>query len=168
MGAMPNPLHSPPKPEHGCSAMFGLKMYKHGFGVVPWAAIVYGKNAFKHLISIEISMWVSPAVIPTKNPAGHNTTLLLFYKSIAALSVQRAAVCFPILGAWAAPSLLTAKVFNPAAFMKRRKKYKHPYLHCNPGKLAREKSVDQVYRHAQCTVFVNIAQAKHCAVLCTQ
>ena len=39
-GAMPNPLHSPPKPEHGCSAMFGLKMYKHGFGVVPWAAIV--------------------------------------------------------------------------------------------------------------------------------
>ena len=122
-----------------------------------------------HLISIEISMWVSSAVIATKNPAGHDTTLLLFYKSIAALSVQKAAVCSPILGAWAAPSLLTAKVSNPAAFMKRRgKKYKDPYLHCNPGKLAQEKSVDQVYRHAQCTVCVNIAQAKHCADLCTQ
>ena len=95
-----------------------------------------GKNAFKHLISIEISMSVSPAVIPTKSPAGHATTLLLFYKSIAALSVQKAAVCSPILGAWAAPSLLTAKVSNPAAFMKRReKKYKHPYLHCTLASL---------------------------------
>ena len=37
---IPTYLPTVPKPEHGCSAMFGLKMYKHGFGVVPWAAIV--------------------------------------------------------------------------------------------------------------------------------
>ena len=37
---------------------------------------------FKHLISTEISMWVSPAVIPTKSPAGHKTNLPLTYKHI--------------------------------------------------------------------------------------
>ena len=68
-----------------------------------------GKIAFKHLISIEISMWVSPAVIPTKSPAGHDTTLLLFYKSVELLSVQKAAVCSPILGAWTAPHYLLQK-----------------------------------------------------------
>ena len=39
-GGNAKPIALPPKPEHGCSAMFGLKMYKHGFGVVPWAATV--------------------------------------------------------------------------------------------------------------------------------
>ena len=84
-------------------------------------------------------------------------------KAFEALSAQEASVLSPM---WALglPIIYLLQKLNPCSFsengeQKTKENYKHPYPHCIPGKLAKEKSVHQ------CTLF---AQAKRCADLCTQ
>ena len=110
---------------------------------------------------------------PLKTLLDTNQICSYVIKAFKALSAQKGAALSPIWALGLPIHYLLQKLNTLQLSGKGRTKnkkffYKHPYPHCIPGKLAQKKSVHQVYRHAQCTVFVNIAQAKRCADICTQ